>query len=168
MVKANYKYPYFTQTELMKHIAAMWNQSDEKKASDARRIAAADERKEAGTSAAASRCQASSPQGSSRPSELRPESSGLHTTQDAVQAALSVAVAMRGAQQSNPQPQPASDSKKQDKERQRKERQLQRKMDVARKALRTAMAAVEKYGVRCVCTPAPSPLASATLAWHTD
>ena len=122
----------------------------------------------AGASAAASSCQASSPQGSSRPSELRPESSGLHTTQDAVQAALSVAVAMRGAQQSNPQPQPASDSKKQDKERQRKERQLQRKMDVAKKALRTAMAAVEKYGVRCVCTPAPSPLASATLAWHTD
>ena len=84
MVKANYKYPYFTQTELMKHIAAMWNQSDEKKASDARRIAAADERSEAGTSAAASRCQASSPQGSSRPNELRPESCCIPGTRTAV------------------------------------------------------------------------------------
>jgi hypothetical protein len=112
----------------------------------------------AAASAAGSSGQASSSQGSGRPG-----SSGLHTTQDAVQAALSVAEAMRSAHQPDARRQPAGGGGKKDKERQRKERQLQRKLEVARKALDTAMDAVQEYGVRCVKRPAPSPHASTTL-----
>jgi hypothetical protein len=108
--------------------------------------------------AAGSSGQASSSQGSGRPG-----SSGLHTTQDAVQAALSVAEAMRSAHQPDARRQPAGGGGKKDKERQRKERQLQRKLEVARKALDTAMDVVQEYGVRCVKRPAPSPHASTTL-----
>jgi hypothetical protein len=113
----------------------------------------------AAASAAGSSGQASLSQGSSRPSEL-PGGSGLHTTQDAVQAVLPAAES--GTQQPDPQPQPAGSSKK-DKERQRKERQKLRKTEEAREALNVAMAAVNEYDVRCVCVLCPSPHASATL-----
>jgi hypothetical protein len=104
----------------------------------------------AAASAAGSSGQASSSQGSGRPG-----SSGLHTTQDAMQAALSVAEATSGTQQPHSQPQPAGGGKK-DKERQRKERQKQRKAEEAKEALDTAMAAMQGGGARCV-RPAPSP-----------
>ena len=77
--------------------------------------------------AALSSGEASSAQGSGPWSEL---GSGLHTTQGAEQAALSVAEAPSDTYRSDPQPQ-AAGSSKEDKERQRSERQLQRKAEEA-------------------------------------
>ena len=111
----------------------------------------------AGASAAGSSGQAGSSQGGSRPSELRPGSSSLRTTQEAVQAAPPVAEATSGTQQPDPQPQPAGGGKK-DKERQRKERQRLRRLHEAREMLDVAMAAMEQTGVRCVHALHPRPV----------
>jgi hypothetical protein len=91
--------------------------------------------------AAGSSGQASSSQGSSRPSAPPARIIGLSTEEPAVQAAE----APTGAQE--PEPQPAGSTKK-DKERQRKERQRQRKMEEAREALDGAMEAMA-LGARC-------------------
>jgi hypothetical protein len=92
--------------------------------------------------------QASSSQGSSRPSAPPARIIGLRTEEEAVQAAPSLAAEAAGSAQQT-EPAPAVGGKK-EKERERKERQRQRKVDVARQALQWAMEAMAEHGVRCV------------------